>query len=109
MGTVESKASRISECLECGADGSDCKPADFVLCDHSKELFVPDLHLLEKSGVVGPGTVVMGDTTVYPGEAAQEGANLLSYFAAHPKYRVQQHVGTERLGGVTVSEWVHLP
>lgn len=112
MGTVESKANRISECLSGGssADGSEQKPADFVLCDHSKELFVPDLNLLEKCGVVGPGTVVMGDTTVYPGEASSDGdSNLLSYFAAHPKYRVQQHVGTEQLHGITVSEWVHLP
>jgi len=113
MGTVESRAGRISECLSCGpaADGTMQKPADFVLCDHSKELFVPDLNLLEGKGVVGPGTVVMGDTTVYPGEAQSEDSakNLLSYFAAHPKYRVQQHVNTEQLHGITVSEWVHLP
>lgn len=112
MGTVESKATRISECLSRGpvADGSATKPADFVLCDHSKELFVPDLKLLEERGVVGPGTVVMGDTTVYPGEADSDKAgNLLSYFAAHPKYRVQQYVGTEVQHGITVSEWVHLP
>mmetsp|Transcript_33896 Transcript_33896/g.101034 ORF Transcript_33896/g.101034 Transcript_33896/m.101034 type:complete len:307 (+) Transcript_33896:2-922(+) len=112
MGTVESKADRISNCLLSApaANGSNPNPADFVLCDHSKELFVPDLNVLEKHGVVGPGTVVMGDTTVYPGEATSEGgSNLLSYFAAHPKYRVQQHVGTEQLHGITVSEWVHLP
>jgi len=103
MGTVECKSRRISECLGKAT-------ADFVLCDHSKALFVPDLRVLEDRGVVGPGTVVMGDTTVYPGEADGDGAgNLLEYFAAHPKYRVQRHVGTEQFSGITVSEWVHLP
>jgi len=103
MGTVESKSGRISESLGKAT-------ADFVLCDHSKALFVPDLRILEDRGVVGPGTVVMGDTTVYPGDADGDGAgNLLEYFAAHPKYRVQRHVGTEQFSGITVSEWVHLP
>jgi len=108
MGTVESKVKRISECL--AGSGSSEGPVDFILCDHSKELFVPDLRSLEAEGVVGPGTTVMGDTTVYPGEASQSGGqNLLSYFAAHPQYRVQEHIGTEALNGITVSEWVHLP
>lgn len=110
MGTVQSKVGRISEFLA-PALGQDAH-VDFVLCDHSKELFVPDLKLLEDNGVVGPGTVVMGDTTVYPGENELEGGqakSLLSYFAEHPKYRVQQHIGTQQLHGITVSEWVHLP
>jgi len=73
-------------------------------------LFVPDLKTLEDRGVVGPGTVVMGDTTVYPGDAAADGKeNLLEYFATHPKYRVQTHVNTKQFSGITVSEWVHLP
>merc|ERR1740138_1388184 len=104
MGTVESKAERISECL--ASDGSAKGPVEFCLCDHSKELFVPDLRLLETAGVVGPGTIVMGDTTVYPGEVTPGGGqSLLSYFAAHPKYKVQEHVGTHAKAGITVSEW----
>eukprot|EP00421_Protoceratium_reticulatum_P032262 CAMPEP_0168480880 /NCGR_PEP_ID=MMETSP0228-20121227/64223_1 /TAXON_ID=133427 /ORGANISM="Protoceratium reticulatum, Strain CCCM 535 (=CCMP 1889)" /LENGTH=259 /DNA_ID=CAMNT_0008497229 /DNA_START=21 /DNA_END=797 /DNA_ORIENTATION=- len=74
MGTVESKVARLGELLAAGAPGSEAKPVDFVLCDHSKELFVPDLRLLEGQSLVGPGTVVMGDTTVYPGEASADGS-----------------------------------
>jgi len=103
MGTVESQSARIAR--KFGKE-----TADFVLCDHSKALFVPDLKTLEDRGVVGPGTVVMGDTTVYPGDAAADGKeNLLEYFATHPKYRVQTHVNTKQFSGITVSEWVHLP
>lgn len=102
MGTVKCQSDRIGDSLGKAT-------ADFVLCDHSKALFVPDLKILEDRGVVGPGTIVMGDTTLYPGEAEGEAGNLLEYFAAHPKYRVQRHVGTEQFGGITVSEWVHLP
>lgn len=113
IGTVESKVQRISDVLGQVPNSEGSAPqgrvADFVLCDHSKELFVPDLKLLESWQLVGPGTVVMGDTTVYPGDKATEAQELLSYFATNPKYRVQQHVGTEQYHGITISEWVHLP
>eukprot|EP00932_Pfiesteria_piscicida_P008386 SRR837773.18799.p2 GENE.SRR837773.18799~~SRR837773.18799.p2 ORF type:complete len:236 (-),score=65.84 SRR837773.18799:22-627(-) len=109
IGTVEQKLEKIEACMT-AAQGSCAKTVDFLLCDHSKELFVPDLKLLEDRGLAGPGTVVMGDTTVYPGEEAMDaGQELLSYFATNPKYRVQQHIGTDRAAGITVSEWVHLP
>jgi len=102
-GTVEHKLDRIAECL------APATKVDFLLCDHSKERFVPDLELLEGAGLAGPGTVVMGDTTVYPGEeAAGGGRDLLSYVAGSQKFRVQQHVGTERSSGITVCEWQHL-
>jgi len=104
-GTVETKLKRIASLI--GPEGK----ADFVLCDHSKERFVPDLELLEGAGVAGPGTVVMGDTTVYPGEeAAAGGKDLLTYFAGSDHYRVAQHVGTEKASksGITVCEWQHL-
>lgn len=110
MGTVDQKLSRISECTGGdGADGPRHGPMEFVLCDHSKELFVPDLQRLEKAGLVGAGTIVMGDTTVYPGEAEKKGQKLLEYFATNPQYHVQQHIGTQQINGITVSEWVHLP
>jgi len=111
IGTVETQVTRISECLKVQGDAP-AGPVDFVLCDHSKELFVPDLKLLEKHGAVGAGTVVVGDSTVYPGEGKAETGkqNLLAYFATHPQYRVQQHIGTQQpMAGITVSEWVHLP
>jgi len=104
-GTVETKLQRINDCLV--QEPGD--KVDFVLCDHSKERFVPDLELLEGAGLAGPGTVVMGDTTVYPGEAeAAGGSSLLTYFAGSEKFQVKQHVGTEQQSGITVCEWQHL-
>jgi len=114
MGTVEQRVDQIRASLasvgEAPASAPGAAAADFLLCDHSKDLFVPDLKLLEARGIAGPGTVVIGDTTVYPGEVNEEGGqSLLSYFAGNPKYMVRQHIGTEQATGITVSEWVHLP
>jgi catechol O-methyltransferase len=61
MGTVHSELANITERLA-------RKPADFVLVDHSKERFVPDLKLLEECGVVDSKTTVVGDMEVYPGD-----------------------------------------
>jgi len=108
MGEVETKADKIAELLSVDVDGQ----ADFVLCDHSKDMFVPDLQTLEKAGVVGPGSAIMGDTTVYPGEkTAGSQDSLLSFFVRNPQYTITKHVGTQNSsrGGITVSEWVHLP
>jgi catechol O-methyltransferase len=108
-GTVEEKLDRITEVF---FGSSETKEAiDFVLCDHDKERFVPDLELLETGNLAGPGTVIMTDTTTYPGEEKpDEGDNLLEYFVSSSKYRVQQHVGTDRgkAAGITVSEWQHM-
>lgn len=108
MGEVDTKADKIAALLSVDAEGK----ADFVLCDHSKDRFVPDLKLLEKAGVVGPGSAVMGDTTVYPGEMTCDSQDtLLSFFVKNPQYTITKHVGTQisAKGGITVSEWMHLP
>lgn len=103
-GTVGTKTEKIARCFSSGR-------ADFVLCDHSKDLFVSDLQLLERAGIAGPGTVIMGDTTIYPGEAEAQGGNeFLSYMKANEKFLVQQHVGTEgkEASGITVVGWQHI-
>mmetsp|Transcript_27286 Transcript_27286/g.42655 ORF Transcript_27286/g.42655 Transcript_27286/m.42655 type:complete len:351 (-) Transcript_27286:673-1725(-) len=41
--------------------------ADYVLMDHIKPLYLPDLQLMEKLGVVGEGTVVSVDYPFPPG------------------------------------------
>jgi hypothetical protein len=61
MGSVHSELASITESLQ-GA------PADFVLVDHSKERFVPDLRLLEECGIVTASTTVIGDVEIYPGD-----------------------------------------
>lgn len=61
MGTVHSELTNITVRFE-------KSPADFVLCDHSKDRFVPDLRLLEECGVVNHKTTVFGDLEIYPGD-----------------------------------------
>merc|ERR1719181_1786931 len=61
MGTAHSELTNITSNLA-------GRPADFILVDHSKDRFVPDLRLLRKSGVVVDETLVIGDTEVYPGD-----------------------------------------
>merc|ERR1712048_135470 len=61
MGTVHSELTNITSRLE-------KEPADFVLCDHSKERFVPDLKLMEECGIVSKSTEVVGDVAIYPGD-----------------------------------------
>jgi len=61
MGTVQSEPANMSNILS-------NKPADFILVDHSKERYVPDLKLLEDCGIVCDKTTVLGDLEVYPGD-----------------------------------------
>jgi branched-chain amino acid aminotransferase len=63
MGTVHSELGNITDKMA-------RKPADFVLVDHSKERYIPDLKLLEECGVVNSATTVIGDVEVYPGDAS---------------------------------------
>jgi branched-chain amino acid aminotransferase len=61
MGTVQSEPANMANILS-------NKPADFILVDHSKERYVPDLKLLEDCGIVHDTTTVLGDLEVYPGD-----------------------------------------
>eukprot|EP00746_Dinoflagellata_sp_MGD_P072582 gnl/MRDRNA2_/MRDRNA2_29445_c0_seq1.p1 gnl/MRDRNA2_/MRDRNA2_29445_c0~~gnl/MRDRNA2_/MRDRNA2_29445_c0_seq1.p1 ORF type:complete len:654 (-),score=142.59 gnl/MRDRNA2_/MRDRNA2_29445_c0_seq1:311-2008(-) len=62
IGTVSSEVTKMA-----GKLGG--QPADFVLCDHSKERYVADMKLMEECGIVDRNTVVIGDVEVYPGDA----------------------------------------
>ncbi|CAJ1442703.1 unnamed protein product [Effrenium voratum] len=61
IGTVHSEIANITSRME-------RQPADFVLVDHSKERYVPDLKLLEDCGVITQDSAVVGDVEVYPGD-----------------------------------------
>lgn len=76
MGDVHSEISNITERLGGSA-------ADFVLVDHSKERFVPDLKLLNECGIVNSDTTVVGDVEIYPGDeklSTDMKADIQSYF-----------------------------
>jgi catechol O-methyltransferase len=40
---------------------------DLIFLDHVKSLYIPDLNILEKAGLVREGTRVISDNLVYPG------------------------------------------
>jgi catechol O-methyltransferase len=104
IGTVDKHINAIAD--ECKRSPNDS--VNFILCDHFKEQFIPDLQLLEGRNLVGAGTVVMGDMTIYPGDQESEQWNAIKwkdYMKAHPKMKFAQ----SEVGGITVSEWVHLP
>lgn len=108
-GSLESRLERVQDLV--AHKGDEHVRFGFVLCDHSKNMFVPDLELLEKAGLAGQGTRLMGDTTSYPGESDREVVNLLSHLSDSGKFRVRQHVSTGADGakeGITISDWANL-
>ena len=42
-------------------------PVDFIFIDHDKSVYVPDFKLMEGYGMVGKGSVVVGDNMIFPG------------------------------------------
>uniref|UniRef100_A0A8C3G3M2 catechol O-methyltransferase n=1 Tax=Cyclopterus lumpus TaxID=8103 RepID=A0A8C3G3M2_CYCLU len=40
---------------------------DFVFMDHWKKCYLPDLQMLEGSGLLGKGSVIMADNVLFPG------------------------------------------
>jgi catechol O-methyltransferase len=41
--------------------------ADFIFIDHWKDMYVPDLRVLETIGLIAPGTVIAADNIYFPG------------------------------------------
>lgn len=56
------------------------KKFDAVFIDHWKTQYTPDLRTLESLGLIGPGTVVMADNTLFPGAP-----DYLEYIRMTPK------------------------
>lgn len=65
IGTVESRLQYMQNKL-----GLNKINALFI--DHMKGQYLPDLKTLEKAGLMGAGTVVMCDTSTYPGDSATD-------------------------------------
>lgn len=47
--------------------GKSIGAVDYVLLDHRKNLYLPDLQTMEKLGLVVKGTLVVADNVIYPG------------------------------------------
>uniref|UniRef100_A0A0L0NY97 catechol O-methyltransferase n=1 Tax=Candidozyma auris TaxID=498019 RepID=A0A0L0NY97_CANAR len=60
-------------------------PVDFVFIDHQKDLYVPDLRILESLNLIYPGTVICADNIYQPGAP-----EYVKYVQATPQER-QEH------------------
>lgn len=69
-------------------------PLDFIFIDHWKDLYVPDLRLLETLSMIGPGTVIVADNILKPG--APEYAQ---YVQSSPEERRQHNYDVENING----------
>ncbi|NP_001411114.1 transmembrane O-methyltransferase homolog [Danio rerio] len=62
---------------------------DLVLMDHWKRCYLPDLHLLEDSGLIGQGSIILADNVIFPGAP-----NFLRYARRCGLYEVRVHRAT---------------
>lgn len=59
---------------------------DLVFIDHIKDMYLTDLKLMETSGVIGSGTVLVADNVIFPGSP-----DYLEYVRASPLYTTVYH------------------
>ncbi|XP_068172173.1 catechol O-methyltransferase B [Antennarius striatus] len=60
------------------------KTFDLVFLDHWKEAYLPDTKLMEESGLLRKGTVLLADNVIYPGAP-----QYLEYIRSSPRYKSQ--------------------
>ncbi|KAJ1454883.1 aminotransferase [Pelagophyceae sp. CCMP2097] len=88
IGTVHTEGKAITERLK-------DLPCDFLLVDHSKDAYLPDLRLLESLNVIDASTAVVGDVEVYPGDKVEASRaqrrldeQIEKYFDEHNNFRL---------------------
>lgn len=62
------------------------KSIDFVFIDHWKDVYVPDLRVLESLGLIAPGTVICADNIYYPGAP-----DYVEYIQGTPQFRKEHN------------------
>ncbi|XP_048017605.1 LOW QUALITY PROTEIN: transmembrane O-methyltransferase homolog [Megalobrama amblycephala] len=62
---------------------------DFVFMDHWKRCYLPDLQLLEGSGLLGEGSIILADNVIFPGAP-----NFLRHARRSGLYEVRVHRAT---------------
>ncbi|TMW57724.1 hypothetical protein Poli38472_014327 [Pythium oligandrum] len=65
---------------------SEVDHVDVFFIDHRKDLYLPDLKLIEKSGLLQQGSVIIADNVITPGAP-----DYLEYIRAHPKFQSVFH------------------
>ncbi|XP_030634651.1 transmembrane O-methyltransferase homolog [Chanos chanos] len=62
---------------------------DFVFMDHWKRCYLPDLQLLEGSGLLGEGSIILADNVIFPGAP-----NFLRHARRSGLYELRVHRAT---------------
>lgn len=65
---------------------------NFVFLDHWKDLYVPDLRVLESLNLIAPGTVIAADNIYYPGAP-----DYVKYVQSSPQERREHNYNVDNL------------
>ncbi|XP_026872608.2 transmembrane O-methyltransferase homolog [Electrophorus electricus] len=65
--TVELIVRPSDEVIPCLRENYGVERLDFVFMDHWKRCYLPDLQMLEGSGLLGEGSVILADNVIFPG------------------------------------------
>ena len=95
------------------------RSVDFVLLDHWKDMYLPDIKVILETNILAPNAVVVADNTLFPGTP-----EYLEFIRAHPDFtrrvlcvRACVHGGAVCLEGragscsllVSCLDWCHRP
>ena len=87
-------------------------PLDAVLLDHDVSNYLPDLQLLEQSGHITKGTVVLCDWSLYPGsddvkQTPTTGAEFMDYLSEIGVSQSTRHsLRDKEIFTVSAGDWV---
>lgn len=84
--TLETFKTRLNQ------EKSKYTPVDFVFIDHWKDLYVPDLRVLESLNLIAPGTVIAADNIYRPGAP-----EYVKYVQSSPQERRDHNYSVDNL------------
>ncbi|EGW29958.1 catechol o methyltransferase [Spathaspora passalidarum NRRL Y-27907] len=77
------------------------KAVEFVFIDHWKDVYVPDLRILETLNFIAPGTVIAADNIIYPGVPG-----YTDYVQGSAEYKKEHNkTNTNKNGAEYVGRW----
>ena len=67
---------------------------DFVFIDHWKDMYVPDIRVLETLNLIAPGTIIAADNILYPGVPG-----YVKYVQGSPEYKKYHNIRVKNVNG----------
>ncbi|KAG7664056.1 UFE1 [[Candida] subhashii] len=67
---------------------------DFVFIDHWKDMYVPDIRVLETLNLIAPGTIIAADNILYPGVPG-----YVKYVQGSPEYKRYHNIRVKNVNG----------